>query len=67
MSWGLDIDALKYYDVVPSELCLHTTHGHYACTISHLLLMYQAYVANEVCLSSSVSSHSAADCSRKCV
>ena len=48
MSWGLNIDALKHYDVVPNKLCRNTTFQHYACTISHMLLMYKAYMANEV-------------------
>ena len=48
MSWGLNIDALKRYTVVPTTLCENTTFQHYACTISHMLLIYKAYMANEV-------------------
>ena len=48
MSWGLNIDALKRYEVVPTKLCENTTFQHYACTISHMLIIYQAYMANEV-------------------
>ena len=48
VSWGLDIDALKTFTVVPTTLCENTTSQHYACTISHMLLIYKAYMANEV-------------------
>ena len=46
--WGLNIDALKHYEVKPTKLCENTTFQHFACTISHMLLVYQAYMANEV-------------------
>ena len=53
--WGLNIDALKNFEVKPTKLCENTTFQHFACTISHMLLVYKAYMANEVCPSSSQS------------
>ena len=46
--WGLNIDALKHFEVKPTKLCENTTFQHFACTISHMLLVYKAYMANEV-------------------
>ena len=48
VTWGLDVNDLRQYDVVPNKLCFHTTWQHYACTVSHLLLIFEAYMANQV-------------------
>lgn len=57
VSWGLNIDALKDFEVVPNGLCRNTTFQHYACTISHMLIIYQAYMRNEVRSSAAVAQH----------
>ena len=59
VSWGLNIDALKDFEVVPNGLCRNTTFQHYACTISHMLIIYQAYMRNEVCTTAAGLLHAA--------
>ena len=48
VSPGMDIQALQIYQMVPSPVCANTTSNHYACTISHLLLLLQAFRQGEV-------------------
>lgn len=53
VSPGLDIEALQTFHLAPSPLCANTTSAHYACTISHLFMLLEAYHSGEVssCLS----------------
>lgn len=47
VSPGLDIEALQTFHLAPSPLCANTTSAHYACTISHLFMLLEAYHSGE--------------------
>lgn len=46
---GLDLKELQPYHLLPSPVCANTTSSHWACTISHLMLLLEAYEQGEVC------------------
>ena len=48
VSPGLDVAAFQDLSIVPSPVCANTTSAHYACTVSHLFMLLQAYQSEQV-------------------